>query len=243
MDAFEKCAQQAAEIEDRFFMAQVPNMLGWLYRELYAFERAEQCDQESVDLALRYGKGPIEISARLNLCLDWLSMERLDDSYTALRQIENQINAGQFGFHEWRWRLRLLHSWGLYYLQTGNAELALSKSELLLGLAQEVNAKKYMCLAQQLQGDALIELRRFDEAIIVLKGAVQLAESISYRPVLWEAGQQLSSYQPKQNQKILAKNVRLVRETAGQLSDPSLQQDFLQSPKIQALLAAANHLT
>ncbi len=231
LDAFEKCRQQAAEIEDRFFLAQVPNMHGWLYRELYAFERAEQCDRESVDLALRYGKSSIEISARLNLCLDWLAMKRWDDTYTTLQQIEKQINAGQFGFHQWRWRLRLLHIWGLYYLQTGHVELALSKSENLQHLAQKVNAKKYMCLAQQLQGDALIELRRFDEATTALKGAVTMAESISYRPVLWEEAQQLSSLQPKQNHKRLAKTVRLVRETAGQLSDPSLAARFSAIPK------------
>jgi DNA-binding SARP family transcriptional activator len=242
-NAFERCRQQAAEIEDRFFLAQVPNMLGWLYRDLYAFQHAQQNDQESIELALRYDKGPIEISARLNLCLDWLGMERWSDSYAALQQIEKRIKAGHFGFHQWRWRLRLLHIWGLYYLQTGQAELAISKSENLLDLAQNVNTKKYICLAHQLLGDALIELNRFDEARIALERAVQLAESISFRPVLWEAGQQLVSEQPEKSKKILLKARSLVRETAGQLSDPGLQQGFLESPTIQALLSATNNLT
>ena len=243
LDAFEKCRQQAAEIEDRFFLAQVPNMLGWLYRELYAVERAERCDQESVDLALRYGKGPIEISARLNLCLDWLALKRLDDAYTALQQIEKQIKAGQFGFHQWRWRLRLLYIGGRYYLQTGQIELALTKSENLWHLAQEVNAKKYMCLAQQLRGDALTALARPDEAKIALKRSIQLAESMSYRPVQWAAGLQLASIQPTQDQKILAKARGLVRETAGQLADPGLRQTFLESPPIQALFDTSNNPT
>jgi len=243
LDAFEKCSQQAAEIEDRFFMAQVPNMLGWLYRELYAFEQAEQFDQESVDLAIRYGKSPIEISARLNLCLDWLGMKRYDDSYATLKHIEKQIKAGQFGFHQWRWRLRLLHIWGLYYLQTDHAELAHSKSENLWDLAQEVKAKKYMSLAQQLRGDAQIALGRLEEAMIAFEGSVQLAKSISYRPVLWEAGGQLASLQPKKYQKRLAKTVRLVRETAELLSDPSLRQTLLKSTTIQALINTTNNPT
>ncbi|MDX1417664.1 MAG: tetratricopeptide repeat protein, partial [Candidatus Promineifilaceae bacterium] len=243
MDAFEKCRLQAAEIEDRFFLAQVPNMLGWLYRELYAVERAERCDQESVDLAIRYGKGPIEISARLNLCLDWLALKRLDDAYTALQQIEKQMKAGQFGFHQWRWRLRLLHIRGLYYLQTDHPQIALSRSENLWDLAQELNAQKYMCLAQQLRGDALVRLTRLDEATIALTKAVQLAESISYKPVLWEAGYQLARLRPEESQRILFKARSLVRETAEQLSDPGLQQGFLESPKIQALFAATNDLT
>ena len=240
LEAFETCRQQAAELEDRFFLAQVPNMLGWLYRELYAFERAEQCDQESVDLAIKYDKSPIEISARLNLCLDWLGMKRWDDSYVALQHIEKQIAAGQFGFHQWRWRLRLLHIWGHYYLQTGHPELALSNSENLWDLAQEVNAQKYMCLSQQLQGDALIELVRLDEAAIALQRAVQLAISIAYRPVLWEAGCQLATIQPEISQEILAKGRNLVRETASQLLDSDLQQGFLNSSTIQALFAANN---
>jgi hypothetical protein len=137
----------------------------------------------------------------------------------------------------------LLHSWGLYYLQTGHAEFVLSKSELLWDLAQEVNAQKYMCLAQQLRGDALIKLTRFDDATIALNKAVQQAESISYKPVLWEAGRQLASVQPEKSQKLLAKARSLVRETTGQLSDPGLQQGFLESPTIQALFSAANNRT
>ena len=243
IDAFETCRQLATKIEDRFFLAQVPNMLGWLYREVYAFERAEQCDLESVDLAVRYGKRSIEISARLNLCLDWLGMKRWDDAHTALEQIEKQINAGQFGFHQWRWRLRLLHTWGLFYRQTGHPEQALSRSKDLRDLAQEVSAKKYMCLALQLQGDALLGLDRTDEAIIALDKAVQLARSISYSPVFWEAGYQLAPVQPETNQAVLAEVITLVRETAEELSEPSLRKNFLESPAINRIFSASNNPT
>jgi tetratricopeptide (TPR) repeat protein len=137
----------------------------------------------------------------------------------------------------------LLYIWGLYHLQTGNADLALTKSENLLDLAQEVEAQKYICLAQQLRGDALVELRRFDEATIALKRTVQLAESISYRPAVWEAGQRLAIVQPNNNQKVLAKARSLVRETAEQISDSGLRQTFLESPKIQALIDTSNNPT
>ena len=243
LNVFGKCKKQAEAIEDRFFMAQVPNMLGWLYRELYAFELAEQYDQESVDLAVRYNKRSIEISARLNHCMDWLGMHHYEDAYNSLNQIEELVKAGQFGFHQWRWRLRLLHIWGRYHLQTGQAELALANSEKLRDLAQEMNVQKYICLAQQLRGDSLVLLDEVEPAANALERAVQLANSISYSPVLWEASYQLARSRPKNRQEILLEARSKALETAGQLSDPDLQQGFLNSPTIQAVIGSQNNPT
>ena len=70
--AFQRSQEEASAIEHRFLMAQVPNMVGWLYQQLGDYARALQFDQEGVEIAQRSEKTPAEISARINVALDIL---------------------------------------------------------------------------------------------------------------------------------------------------------------------------
>lgn len=179
----------------------------------------------------------------MNLCLDWLGLGHWDDSYAALKQIEEQIKAGQFGFHQWRWQMRMKHGFGLYYLLTDQAEIALTKADELWALANKADAQKCLCLAQQLRGDALIKLTQLDEAASALEMSIKLADAISYRPVLWEARYQLAGLQPGNGNPLLADAGSLVQKTAQQLTDTSLRQRFLAAPQIQAVLSAGKTTT
>ncbi|MEZ4613251.1 MAG: hypothetical protein R2838_23935 [Caldilineaceae bacterium] len=64
-------------------------------------------------MAQQWDKTPAEISARINLALDHLFLGYPDRALSESVEIQRQIERNAFGFHAWRWRLRLLHAQGL----------------------------------------------------------------------------------------------------------------------------------
>jgi len=238
LDAFHRSQEEAQTIGDRYLLAQASNMLGWLHRELGDFESALRCDREGVELAQRWAKPSPEISARLNVCLDVLHLGDPEQALALLDEIEIQINAGTFGFHNWRWRLRLLHARGLCFLALHQPAEALASAEDGLPLAEAKVARKYVALNHELKGIALKELGNQDEAISALETAVSLADLIKYQPIRWASRHRLAKLYRQQGreqeaQGILSEGVRLIHTIATGLTDESLRATFLHSQKPQ----------
>ena len=180
--AFRRSQQEAQMIGDRYLLAQVFNMQGWLHRELGDHEGGLRFDEEGVDVAKRWGKPSPEVSARLNLCLDVMHLGDPERALDMLDEIEVQIDAGSFGFHSWRWRLRLLHARGLCLLALEEPAKALALAERGLPLAEEKASPKYVALNHELRGMALAELGNVDGAVAELRTAISLADTIQYQP-------------------------------------------------------------
>src|SRR5262249_17442904 len=65
---------KAHERQNLFFLSRMQNHLGWFHRELGAVARAAELDHESRDLGRRHDIGIVEISALVNLGLDYLAL-------------------------------------------------------------------------------------------------------------------------------------------------------------------------
>jgi len=238
LDAFRRSQEEAQTIGDRYLLAQASNMLGWLHRELGDFESALRFDREGVELAQRWDKPSPEISARLNVCLDVLHLGDPEQALALLEEIEVQINAGTFGFHNWRWRLRLLHARGLCFLALHQPAEALASAEDGLPLAEAKAARKYVALNHELRGIALKELGNQDEAISALEMAVSLADLIQYQPIRWASRQRLAEMYRQQGreqeaQRSLSEGTHIIHSIAAVLTDESLRGAFLRSQKPQ----------
>jgi predicted ATPase len=191
-EAFHRSQEEAQIIGDRYLQAQVFNMLGWLHRELGDIESGLDFNQKGVDFAVRWGKPSPEISARLNICLDVLHLGDPERVLVMLDEIEAQINAGAFGFHNWRWRLRLLHTRGLCFLSLNEPAKAVALAEDGLPLAETNVTRKYVALNHALKGRALAELGKMDEAISEMETAISLSDDIQYQPIRWAGRQKLA---------------------------------------------------
>ena len=207
-------------------------MLGWLHRELGDYENALKFDEEGVDFAQLWGKPSPEISARLNVCLDVLHLGEPGRALVLLDEIEVRINAGAFGFHNWRWRLRLLHARGLCFLALGEPAKALALAEEGFPLAETAVIRKYVALNQELKGAALAELGMVTEAIGELETAVALADTIQYQPTCWASRQQLAELyrqidREQESQKALSDSVHIIQTIAAALKDETLRATFL----------------
>jgi DNA-binding SARP family transcriptional activator len=234
LDAFHQSQEEAQIVRDRLLLAQAFNMQGWLHRELGDYKSALNFDEKGVDLAERWSKPSPEISARLNVCLDVLRLGDPERALVLLDEIEVQINAGSFGFHNWRWRVRLLHARGLCYLVLDDPAKVLGIADEGLLLAETGVIRKYIALNHELRGMALAELGGVDEAIYELETAVALADTIQYQPVRWASRQRLAKLYLQIGREGEAKNTSseaedIIQTIASSLEDETLRVIFLKA--------------
>jgi len=232
LDAFHHSQEEAQIIGDRYLLAQAFNMRGWLHRELGDYENGLKFDEEGVDLARRWGKPSPEISARLNVCLDVLYLGDPERALVMLDEIEVQIMGGSFGFHNWRWRLRLLHTRGLCFLALNEPTNALTMAEEGLLLAETAIIPKYVALNREMKGAAMAELGKMDNAISELKTAISLADVIQYQPIRWAGRHQLAKLYKQNGLEQEANNTsseaeHIIQTIAAALDEKNLQTSFL----------------
>jgi tetratricopeptide (TPR) repeat protein len=209
-------------------------MRGWLHRELCDYENALAYDEEGVKFAQRWRKSSPEISARLNVCLDLVHLGDPAKALALLESIEESFTAGEFGFHSWRWQLRLLHARGFCYLSLGQSDKALTMADEGLALANTDGIAKYTTVNHELRGAALSGLDRHAEAVISLESAVLLADSIHYQPVRRTSRFQLADLYRKDGLEQKAESVsacaaHITQEIATSLDDDVLRDTFLRA--------------
>jgi len=237
-EAFQRSQEEAEIIGDRYLLAQVFNMQGWLYRELGDYENALKFDKEGACFAEQWGKPSPEISARLNICLDMLYMGDSNQVLALLDEIEEQINIGSFGFHNWRWQLRLLHTRGLCFLALDKPANALALADEGLPLADRNLTRKYIALNNDLRGMALAKLENVDEAITALEKAISLADEIQYQPIRWGSRKHLVDLnqqkgRDKEAKNMLAEAKQIIQTIASALDNENLRSIFLASARPQ----------
>jgi predicted ATPase/DNA-binding SARP family transcriptional activator len=232
LDAIQRSQDEAEKVGDRYLLAQASNMRGWLYRELGDYENGLAFDQEGINLSRKWGKPSPEISARLNLCLDVLYLGNPKRALDMLNKIKTQIDAGEFGFHKWRWRLRFIHARGLCFLALGEPAKSLAMAEEGLLLAEKNITRKYIALNHQLQGRALAASGNNDQAIAALEASVSLADTIQYQPIRWSGRYQLAKlYKQKgseqESQQSSSEAGDIVQAIADAIEDKTLRKIFL----------------
>jgi predicted ATPase len=232
LNAFQLSQEEAKKVCDRYLLAQLHNMYGWLHHELGDYENALKFNEDGVEFAQQCGKPSPEISARLNVCLDLLQLGDPERALELLNKIEAQINAGSFGFHGWRWRMRLLHARGLCLLALKEPNEALMLAEEGVHLAAKHGIRKYVVLNHELKSKVLTNLGRVDEAIEVSKAAITLADEIQYQPIRWESRQQLAElYHQKgrgqEAKKRTSEAKHIIETIATSIEDENLRAAFV----------------
>jgi tetratricopeptide (TPR) repeat protein len=239
--AFARSEEVAASIDHKFLVAQAPNMRGWLYYQLGDYVRALELDQQGVQLAQAWNKRPAEISARINVALDLLHLGDPEEALAQLQSIQARIEEDAFGFHAWRWRLRLLEGQGLCQLALGQAQQAHELALVGERIATATTSRKYIAANQTLLGLALAQMQQVEAAICSLEQAVVLADTIGYQPLRWRGYTQLAILHQAVGNESAAQHcqsmaLQVVQTIAAELSDDSMRAQWLGRSDVQALL-------
>ena len=168
------------------------NTLGWFYREFGDLSRALACDHESVDMGHAYSLPDPEISALINLGLDYLALGQYERARSYLEPTLQRVEYEAFGVHRWRWKIRLFIGLAELFYSTGAYEQAQRYVEEGVQEAQATSSRKYIALGRALRGKIAATLGHADRAGEELRRALAVAEQLAspslVHPIAFEWG-------------------------------------------------------
>jgi tetratricopeptide (TPR) repeat protein len=241
---------QARARANRFIIGRLTNTLGWFHRECGDAVRAVEYDQESVDLGRTAGVPNVEISALVNLGLDYLALGQhtraLSYLEPTLERVE-QVQGRAFGAHKWRWTMKLLMALAELSYTTGAYEPALRSVDKGIEAAQAPNAQKYIALGWALRGKIIAQLGDTDTARTELQRAFTLADQLQspslLYPIAYDFGQWYEmTGKEREAAALYGKAKATIEQMATAVEDEVLRSTFLQSALVQEIYECAARL-
>jgi tetratricopeptide (TPR) repeat protein len=238
---------KAQERHNTFIVGRLTNTLGWFAREFGAVSRAIELDHESMELGRVSRISNVEISALINLGLDYLALGQYERAVSSLSPTLERVQREAFGVHKWRWQIKLLIGLAEVHYAMGAYEPALHAVEEGLKQAQATGSQKYVAKAWALQGKILIALGQRQAGGRALQRAFRLVEhlhnpSLTY-PIAYELGQWYAMIgKERQAAALYGKAKATIEHMLAAVEDPTLQVAFRESGPVQTILARAAHM-
>jgi class 3 adenylate cyclase/tetratricopeptide (TPR) repeat protein len=234
----------AKERRNTFFVGRLTNTLGWFSREFGAVSRAVALDHESLELGRASRISNVEISAAINLGLDYLALDQYEHALAALKPTLERVQHEAFGVHKWRWQMRLLIGLAEIHHAMGAHEDALHRVEEGLEQARATGSQKYVAKAWALRGKLLIALRQPEAGGRALRRAFRLAErlhspSLLY-PIAYDLGQWFDMIgNERQAAALYGQAKATIEHMLVAVEDPAWQASFRGYRAVQTVLACA----
>jgi class 3 adenylate cyclase/tetratricopeptide (TPR) repeat protein len=236
--------RKAKERDSKFGIGRMTNTLGWLHSEFGDVVSAVEYDQESKELARMYRVSNVEISALINLGLDYFLLGQYERALSYLEPTLERVEHEAFGAHRWRWKMRLLIGLAEVHYAAGVYEQALRYVEEGIKEAQATSSQKYVAKGWALRGKIVAKLGDGDAAGAELQRAHTLAEQLHspalfYR-IAYDLGQWYETAGQEQEAAILYGKAKAAAEhMATAIEDEALRAIFLKSAPVQAIYDCA----
>ena len=236
--------RKAKERDSKFGIGRMTNTLGWLHSEFGDVVSAVEYDQESKELGRIYRVSNVEISALINLGLDYFLLGQYERALSYLEPTLERVEHEAFGAHRWRWKIRLLIGLAEVHYAAGAYEQALRYVEEGLKEAQATSSQKYVAKGWTLRGKIVAKLGDSDAAGAELQRAHTLAEQLHspalfYR-IAYDLGQWYETAGQEQEAAVLYGKAKAAAEhMATAIEDEALRAIFLKSAPVQAIYDCA----
>jgi tetratricopeptide (TPR) repeat protein len=239
---------KAQERENRFIWGRLMNTLGWFHYEFGDLAHAIEHDQASLELGRTSHISNVEISALINLGLDYLALGQPAHARSYLEPTLERVEREAFGSHRWRWKIRLLLGLAELASTTGAYEQALRYVEAGLTEAQATSSQKYVAKGWGLRGKLLAWLGDRDAAGAELRRALTLAEQLHspalLYPLTYDLGQWYETIGQEQEAAALYGQAKAaIEHMATAVEDDTLRASLQQSALVQAIYTHAAHLS
>jgi tetratricopeptide (TPR) repeat protein len=235
------------EWQNMFFLSRMKNQLGWFYRELGAVSRAAECDHESTDLGRTHTIPNVEISALINLGLDYLALGQPTRALSYLAPTLDRVVHAGFGVHRWRWRIRLFIGLAELSYATEDYDQALRYVEEGLQEAQRTSSQKYVAMGWAWRGKIIAKLGNADVAGTELQRALSLAEQLQSPSLLYPIAYDLGYWyettgKEREAASLYSQAKATIAQMATSVEDEALRSTFLQSALVQEIHERAARL-
>jgi class 3 adenylate cyclase/tetratricopeptide (TPR) repeat protein len=231
---------KAKERDNKFILGRLTNTLGWFHSEFGDISRAVEYDHASMELGRTSGVSNVEISALINLGLDYLALGQYARASSYLEPTLERVERGASGAHRWRWKVRLLTGLAELAYTTEAYEQALRYVEDGLREAQATSSQKYVAKGWGLRGKILTALGHGEAAGAELQRALALAEQLQSPALLYPIADDLGQWydgtgKERESATLYSMAKATIERMATAVEDQALRTIFLQSASVQAI--------
>jgi class 3 adenylate cyclase/tetratricopeptide (TPR) repeat protein len=239
-DMLQDGLHKARERQNQFFIGRLLNSLGWFYSEFGDVVQAIAYDSESMELGRTHRISNVEISALINLGLNYFALGQYDHALSLLEPTLERVQGETFGAHRWRWKIRLLIGLAETHYTMGAYEQATRYVEEGLREAQKTSSQKYVAKGLALRGKIAAQLGDVEAAGTDLQRALTLAEPLQSPALLYPLAHDLGQWYARRGQEeetveLYRKAKAAIDRMASAVENEALRSIFLQLPRVQLI--------
>jgi len=214
------------------------NLMGYLHLELGDANKALVWDQKAWNAIEDTQVQNLEMSryTLLNIATDFLHLGRMDEAQATIAQFETIRDGAEFV------RFRYFNRYQILLCEISLAqnmfEQAIELAQEARSLAQSQNVLKNIAKSHWLEGQALTEMKRFDEAVTHLEKAVSITDEIQHGSLRWKIRLSLAEVLRRAGQSAevaIQQSRTLIDHAIQSLTGSPLQAVFLASNWIKQL--------
>jgi tetratricopeptide (TPR) repeat protein/predicted Ser/Thr protein kinase len=243
MDTMQQAFDLAKRSDHGVALSRVPNGLGWVWREIGDLSKAIAFNQGCVEISRRRASAEAEANGLINLVYDYLQADEPAKAAKALESVQPLYERERWA----RWRfygIRHRAAEAEYWLYQRKLDPAEEHARTLLVNAEENGVAKYIAIARRLLGE-----------IAAMNGDAMTAEDELTRslapfathpmPLIeWRnhaaLGRLLAARKhPAGARQSFQRAETLVRELAGNITDPAVRNVFLEMATVREVIAGA----
>jgi hypothetical protein len=235
--------RQGMELAERhgegFWLARLPNTLGWLYRELGDVETALRLDDESARVAREKERSETArtglagaANAQINLAYDCLALGELARALTHLDQARALYDRDVW--MGWRYKIRLEAALAEHALARGDLPTARAHALASLQAAEKHLARKHVAWAHKLLGELAMQEGRMSDARSEFTTALQVLAERPCPTAEWkvltsaaELARRLGD--DSERDRLVGRSQGVVQALAGAVGEDRLREKFLGS--------------
>ena len=238
LKSLENLSTGAKEIGSKHLIAMVPNHFGWIYNELYNFEKAIVHDQNGLDISRRLEDPECEIFSLLNLVGDHIGLSDYDTAQHYLEEVKEKRELKWYITRKWRYGMHFSRYMSKLSMLKKDYSKAMEFAEDTLAKGRHVAAKKYIAMGWKLKGDVLMAMEKMEQAAECFEKARDLADKMGYPPLMWKTRFPLGQIYNQQGKYEAAKESLenagiIIERMASNVSDTEVKETFLNSDRIQ----------
>jgi DNA-binding CsgD family transcriptional regulator/tetratricopeptide (TPR) repeat protein len=231
------------EIGDAYYhdLPRLLNHLGYLFLELGDATQALKWDEKAFETS-QHNEGvrnfEMQRYSAMNMATDLLQLNRIDEALEAVAAVEKIKEGADYG--RFRYYNRYLILMAEIALAKGDTGQAVAYAHEARAMAEKHNNPKNVARSHWLEAQALMEMKRAEEAVDHLQTAVSLVDALPHGSLRWkmrltfvEALRQAG----READDVIREARRLVDGVLKDLQTPLLRESLLNSPWLAQLEA------
>jgi serine/threonine protein kinase/tetratricopeptide (TPR) repeat protein len=245
MRSMQEALDSARRSDNALALSRIPNGIGWVSREMGDLRTAIEFNEGCVEVSQRTKYGEAEANALLNLVYDYLLAGEPGKSEQALERILPLYEIERSMGAAWRfYGIRHHAAQAEYWLARRKLDRAGEHARALLANAERRGVPKYIAVARRLLGELAAVS---GDAATAEEELTRSLEPFATHPmplIEWRnhaaLGRLLAGRKHPAGARAAFKRAEtLVRELAGNISDPALRKVFLEMAAVREVIAGA----